>query len=402
MNGRQPLALPATSDASTPSSPVIASGRPKLVRRDCAVDLKAARQQFDDTRMVKRARDGKKLEITTPREMANLIRWLESDVAPNSLHLECDFGGPHCYDDPDYDNREVLDGRLLTRLLQACRGIGKLVFDECRLSQDSFLALATFLMQEDCKLQALSLLDQQMDDKSAGHLAKALRLNHSLRELSLDGAFSRVSSTAMAMIINAVARTPSITVLRLAYIRGCMIWPWQLESVLASGSRVQLAISCAYRVRLYLQDQREWDRTFAEFCERLATDRTLRSLDLSGFDLNEANVAALLAALQRNAHLESLELGAIAMTDKQRELITRCLELNEANNQIARQVAEWAAAKVLDRLVPALLDPGDVWPHELSQLIAAMMEAGTLEALKQSGVERIAPAKPKSSKCIQS
>lgn len=400
--GTQHLALPATSDAGTTSPPVVTSRRPKLVRRDCAVDLTAARQQFEYTRMVKQARAGKKLDIATPGEMGNLIHWLESGVAPNSLHLECDFGGPHCYEDPDYDNREVLDGQLFNSLLQTCGGIRKLVFEECRLSQGSFHTLATFLMQEDCKLEVLSLIDEQIDDKSAGHLAKALRSNRSLHELSVGGALSRVSSTAMAMIINAVASTPSIAVLRLEHIRGCMIWPWQLESVLASGSRVQLTISSPKRVRLHLQDPREWNATFAEFCERLATDTALRSLDLSGFDLNEANIAALLAALQRNAHLERLELGRIALTDEQRALITRCLELNESNNQVARQVAEWQAAKALDRLVPALLAPGDVWPHELSQLIAAMMEGGTLEEMKKSGVEHIAPGNPKPSKCTQS
>ncbi len=390
----QSSASSAMSDANALSRQVEKSGRPKLVRRDFAVDLTAARQQFEYVRIVKQARAGNKLDIATPREMAHLIHWLESGGAPKSLHLECDFGGPRCYEDPDYDEREVLDGQLFTRLLQACRGIRKLVFDECRLSSESFHTLGAFLMQEGCKLEALSLIDEALDDKYVGHLSKALRLNRSLREFSVGGAFARVSSAAMAWILDAVAKSPSITVLQLEYIKGCMIWPWQLEKVLASGSCEQLAISSPHRVRLYLRDQREWDVTFAGFCEQLARDTALRSLDLSGYDLTPANIEALLAALQRNAHLERLELGRISLTYEQSALIDRCLELNEANNQAIRLVAEWQATKALDGLAPQLLAPGDIWPHELSQLIASMMDAATLEAVKKSGDARIDSGQP--------
>lgn len=389
----QPLALPASSGKSATSRRVITSGRPKLVRRDYAVDLTAARLHFGYARLSQHMKAGKMLDIATPRAMESLIRWLESGVVPRSLHLECDLGGPRCYEDPEYDNREVLDGQLFKRLLQACRGIRKLVFEECRLSEDNFRMLGAFLMQEGCKLEALALIDHEIDDQCAGHLAKALRSNSSLRELSLRGGFSRVSTTAMAKIIDAVARTPSIIVLQLEYNRDCMIWPSQLESVLASGSRVQLVLSKPSPVWLDLWDRRHWDGAFAEFCERLGKDTALRLLDLSGYDLTQANIGVLLAALQRNAHLERLELGRIALTCAQQALIKRCLEQNEANNQVQRQVAEWQAAKALDRLVPALLATCAVWPHELSQLLAMMMDAETLEAIKKSGGARIASGK---------
>ncbi len=334
------------------------------------------------------------LDIATPRDMQRLICWLESGATPTSLHLLCDLGGPHCFEDPAYDNREVLDGQLFERLLQSCLGIRKLVLEECRLSQVSFCALGAFLMQEDCKLEVLGLVDLDIDDICAGHVARALRSNRSLRELSLGGTFARVSDTAMAKIIDAVAMTPSIIVLKLEQMRDCIIWPSQLASLLASGSRVQLAVSSRCPMRRYLRDFRQWDATFAAFCQRLAKDAALRSLDLSGCDLTNANIEDLLAALQRNAHLERLELGRIALTDEQRALITRFLDINEANNQAERQVAEWQAAKVLGRLVPGLLAPGDIWPHELSQLLASMMDAGTLEATKKSGAVPLVSGKP--------
>ncbi len=56
-------------------------------------------------------------------------------------------------------------------------------------------------------------------------------------------------------------------------------------------------------------------------------------------------------------------------------------------------MAEWQAAKALDRLVPALLATCAVWPHELSQLLAMMMDAETLEDIKKSGGARIASGK---------
>ncbi len=386
----QPLDLSVASGESVTSRQIVTSGRPKLVRRDYAVDLTAARQQFAYAQLVQQVKIGKMLDIVTPKAMESLICWLESGGGPRSLHFQCDFGGPRCYEDPEYDNREVLDGQLLKRLLQACRGIRKLVFEDCRLSEDGFRMLGTFLMQEGCKLEVLGLIDQEIDDQSAGHLAKALRSNHSLREFSLGGGFSRVATTAMAKIIDAIARTPSIIVLQLQHLRDCMIWPSQLESVLASGSRVQLVVSNSSPVRLDLWDRRYWDQAFAEFCQRLGQDTALRSLDLSGCDMRQANIEVLLAALQRNAHLERLELGRIVLTDAQQALIKRCLEQNEANNQVQRQVAEWQAAKVLDRLIPTLLVPSAVWPRELSQLLAAMMDAVTLEAMKKSGGEPIA------------
>ncbi len=261
-------------------------------------------------------------------------------------------------------------------MLAACHGIEALDLSDCRLAPENYRMLRHFLMNKRCKLDSLLLGGQLLREKEAANLARGLEHNRSLTLLSLSG--TAMLSSGLKRILEAVIRNPRIDSLWLENVNSCEEQLPVLRLLLVAEHCTFLGLQNPTGVRIVGRDLRLWNERFEQFCNQLSVCTSLRLLDLSAFDLTEANFKSLVDALKFNKDLEWLELGINKPSSKQTQLIRSFL----VRNRRVHREAMWPhATAALDLLVGTVM--ADTWPKELSDVMVSGMENATLEQLKK-------------------
>ncbi len=357
----------------------------QLHRHERVLNLREKQMHLKLDNILKEEEGELDMDIRTAQEMEALISWLKLGQPVQVFRLRCDFGGMHLTlsEDSEDDDKggghskpEMLDVKLFERMLAACHDIGVLDLSDCKLTPANYRMLRRFLMHEHCKVECLLFGGQYMREKEAASLARGLEGNLSLNMLSLSG--TALVSSGLKRIIEAVIRNPRINSLWLENVNGCEEQLPLLRLLLVAEHCSYLGLQHPTGVKMAGRDVRLWNDRFQDFCHMLSVNKSLRLLDVSGLDLTKRDFKSLLEALIFNTSLLWLEYGANRPGSELASLINSHLLRNRRAHREA--LLPYAAAG-LDLLVGTVTP--DIWPNELSGVLASHMSNATLEQLKK-------------------
>ncbi len=375
----------STADIEPTGTPKARAPHKQLQRHGHVLNLKERQFHVEFDKRLQKGGGEIDVDVPSAEVMEALISWMKAGPPVKILRLTCDFGGLHFRNITSLDDSEdsggkqkagKLDEQLFARLLDTCRGIETIDLSDCKLSPESYRMLRYFLMRKDCELESLLFGGQGMYTKDVMRLARGLQSNASLTELSL--CETSISPDNLKRIIDAVILNPRITSLWMENVDACFEVLPALGKLVAAGHCVHLSVSHPEGVRMIGRDVKHWNGLFKGFCAQLLANKSLRLLDLSGFDLTKSNSRDIVHTLKCNAHIEWLVLGKNIPTKEQAGLIQAYLQRNRIANRKALMPYAKAA---LDLLAGATVS--GIWPKELSDLVAAEMVNSTLAQLKQ-------------------
>ncbi len=326
------------------------------------------------------------LRIDSEPMLAALVGFLREGGQIDTLTLQADFSRFSAN-----GSRNDKKASLLCLLLERAGHLTAIDLSACELVQKDLQWLARFLSSARCTLEALHLPGCTIHDDTARELAHALRGNDSLKTFSLRAAslmptgwtFVTAALAAGWPCIGAPMDGRRFTTIVLESARAGEVPFHLLRPILRDNKQLrELVVSCSVqRAEDPAMPEEDWNEELDQFCDALKQNHSLFVLDLSCYRMTAASLDKLILALDAHPCIESLRLGANILTPAQAESIAAI----EARNALANHGRQDPyAAAALDLLVPASggCDAGNIWPRELSDLIARPMDWRTLTMLK--------------------
>ena len=352
-------------------------------------DLKGAYSKLDPAELIEKVKkSGGHLEvkISDSKDATALAKVLQANPFIRSMRLICDLGGRSVDTQEDIEKLKAalragkskpdsLDEASFRNILRSCGHLQELDLGGCRLDKQSWKDLKSSL-EVNAPLQSLIVGDNDYLSGEASEFFKELPKNLfglTIRNTKLmydtvDKIFSSSSVHSNLRTLNLINLDNEFDSIRFFEVfEACANKYKKVSHLSFAGTKILFPISDNSDIVIGKQ--------FAQDTESLVF------LDLTNCGLFETDSNWLADALLHCPALEVIKLEGNDISAKARASLKMSCERNRKANLKKREPAEKVATAAYDLLVQNAAVKTDVWPEELSVVMAQNAPAATLEAL---------------------
>lgn len=367
----------------------------KLQKAQRRKDRENAPATLDPVKLVEQAKAAGShldVQVKVKKDAQVLANVLSANPQIKSLKLKGNFGGltGHFYDlsgishrlyikrdrhsrdqtDAGMEEPEVPDHKSFRSILDACKNIRSLNLTGCGLATANWVALTDFLRVQPLLTRLELGAGTRLSDADAKILGSSFTSpKSSIRELAIDGLFT----DSLPTLMESVKQHGKFTVIKLERIcpQTISLETWNMEEILglcASNPMLKylsMAGTASFKMSAIndvvyrnIRERFFGDDTYRKQDVTLELHHSLRVLDLSNCDLDQAEMARLANCVARNSALLEIRFEGNPVSDADRATLVSVMARN-------REALERRASAALDLLISHAAKQPDVWPPEL-------------------------------------